>query len=45
MKLWKSLKISIGSRSDPKAYAHDLPQWGGQGYELDGMYFISHMLQ
>lgn len=36
MKLWKSLKISIGSRSDPKNYSQDLPQWGGQGYELDG---------
>ncbi|XP_021202694.1 glutamate receptor-interacting protein 2 isoform X3 [Bombyx mori] len=35
MKLWKSLKISIGNRSDPKSYPHDLPQWGGQGYELD----------
>ncbi|XP_047020257.1 glutamate receptor-interacting protein 1 isoform X2 [Helicoverpa zea] len=35
MKLWKSLKISIGSRSDPKSYSQELPQWGGQGYELD----------
>ncbi|KAJ0180144.1 hypothetical protein K1T71_004735 [Dendrolimus kikuchii] len=35
MKLWKSLKISIGSRNDPKSYSQDLPQWGGQGYELD----------
>ncbi|XP_073951344.1 glutamate receptor interacting protein isoform X2 [Choristoneura fumiferana] len=35
MKLWKSLKISIGSRGDPKAYSQELPQWGPQGYELD----------
>ncbi|XP_013134442.1 PREDICTED: glutamate receptor-interacting protein 2 isoform X2 [Papilio polytes] len=35
MKLWKSLKISIGSKTDPKAYSHELPQWGAQGYELD----------
>ncbi|XP_061709608.1 glutamate receptor-interacting protein 1 isoform X2 [Cydia pomonella] len=34
MKLWKSLKISIGSRADPKAFSQGLPQWG-QGYELD----------
>ncbi|CAG9560157.1 unnamed protein product [Danaus chrysippus] len=33
MKLWKSLKISIG-KTDPKNYPHGLPQWG-QGYELD----------
>ncbi|KPI98131.1 hypothetical protein RR46_11252 [Papilio xuthus] len=35
MKLWKSLKISIGSKTDPKVYSHELPQWGAQGYELD----------
>ncbi|CAK1603813.1 unnamed protein product [Parnassius mnemosyne] len=35
MKLWKSLKISIGSKTDPKIYSQDLPQWGAQGYELD----------
>ncbi|XP_049865683.1 glutamate receptor-interacting protein 2 isoform X2 [Pectinophora gossypiella] len=35
MKLWKSLKISIGSRTDPKNFSQELPQWGGQGYELD----------
>lgn len=35
MKLWKSLKISIGNR-DPKSHPQDLPQWSGQGYELDG---------
>ncbi|XP_047515749.1 glutamate receptor-interacting protein 2 isoform X1 [Pieris napi] len=34
MKLWKSLKISIG-KTDSKGYPHELPQWGGQGYELD----------
>ncbi|CAK1552490.1 unnamed protein product [Leptosia nina] len=34
MKLWKSLKISIG-KTDSKGYPSDLPQWGGQGYELD----------
>ncbi|OWR50644.1 hypothetical protein KGM_211434 [Danaus plexippus plexippus] len=38
MKLWKSLKISIG-KTDPKNYPHGLPQWG-QGYELDGKNII-----
>ncbi|CAH0728009.1 unnamed protein product, partial [Brenthis ino] len=33
MKLWKSLKISIG-KNDPKNYPQGLPHWG-QGYELD----------
>ncbi|XP_045764879.1 glutamate receptor-interacting protein 2 isoform X1 [Maniola jurtina] len=33
MKLWKSLKISIG-KPDAKGYPQGLPQWG-QGYELD----------
>lgn len=40
MKLWKSLKISIGNRNDPKSYSQELPQWGsGPGYELDGEIF------
>ncbi|XP_045492866.1 glutamate receptor-interacting protein 1 isoform X1 [Colias croceus] len=34
MKLWKSLKISIG-KTDAKGYPHELPQWSEQGYELD----------
>lgn len=38
MKLWKSLKISIG-KNDPKNYPQGLPHWG-QGYELDGKCFL-----
>ncbi|VVC92248.1 unnamed protein product [Leptidea sinapis] len=34
MKLWKSLKISIG-KPDSKGNPQELPQWHGQGYELD----------